>query len=433
VTSQSRHTAAALLLLAMSSISACVADDDTADMLVRNASLVHPATGEIEINRCVWINGKRIDRISSCNPSDTAGHVIDADGKWIIPGLWDMHVHAVWDIAVYPDLFADFVEYGVVGIRDMGGTREALADARRFLADDRNIGPELIAAGQVIDGAQPLQPMIAVSAANYEEGVQAVAELDDLGVDFIKIYTMLSPEAMAGVFEEARARGLDVAGHLPAEVTVSDALRLGMASIEHMAVGIGGLCDVTNEALCIETFKELTDAGIHLTPTLLIRHRPGTMRDEQTIERSRIAEMPPILAADWQASLDRNLNERSDSYFAEKSAQFEQERRLTEIAIESNALILVGTDTGDFLVPPGSSIHEELELLVDAGMEEKDALFAASGRATDFLGLEDRGRIQEGAIADLIILDGNPLDDIRNTQKISAVVFRGRLLDADQP
>jgi imidazolonepropionase-like amidohydrolase len=403
VTSQSRHTAAALLLLAMSSISACVADDDTADMLVRNASLVHPATGEIEINRCVWINGKRIDRISSCNPSDTAGHVIDADGKWIIPGLWDMHVHAVWDIAVYPDLFADFVEYGVVGIRDMGGTREALADARRFLADDRNIGPELIAAGQVIDGAQPLQPMIAVSAANYEEGVQAVAELDDLGVDFIKIYTMLSPEAMAGVFEEARARGLDVAGHLPAEVTVSDALRLGMASIEHMAVGIGGLCDVTNEALCIETFKELTDAGIHLTPTLLIRHRPGTMRDEQTIERSRIAEMPPILAADWQASLDRN------------------------------ALILVGTDTGDFLVPPGSSIHEELELLVDAGMEEKDALFAASGRATDFLGLEDRGRIQEGAIADLIILDGNPLDDIRNTQKISAVVLRGRLLDADQP
>ena len=139
--------------------------------------------------------------------------------------------------------------------------------------------------------------------------------------------------------------------------------------------------------------------------------------------------MPHILAAEWQASLDKTLNQRPDSYFRDKLAQFDRERRLTEIAIESNAPILVGTDTGDFLIPPGSSIHEELELLVKAGMDEKDALFAASGRATDFLGLHERGRIREGAIADLVILDANPLEDIGNTQKIAAVILRGQLLD----
>ncbi len=421
---------AALLLITLTGVGASMAADPADSVLIRHASLVNPETGDVDANQCVWIAGRRIDRISTCGPRASAERVVEGRGKWIIPGLWDMHVHAVWDVAVYPEMFSDFVAYGVVGIRDMGGTADALADARQFLADADNIGPTLVAAGQVIDGAQPLQPMISISAANYDEGVQAVARLDALGADFIKIYTMLSREAARGVFAEARARGLSVAGHLPAKLSLTEARRLGMVSIEHMAVEIGGLCDVADEAACRRTFDELGAAGIHVTPTLLIRQRPGAMRDPQVIERSRIEQMPPVLAAEWQASLDRNLQQRPDSYFRDKSAQFVRERRLTEIAIESNAPILVGTDTGDFLVPPGSSIHEELALLVEAGMDEEDALFAASGRAADFLGLQDRGRIREGAVADLVILDGNPLDDIRNTRKIDAVILAGRVLDS---
>ena len=425
------HGIRALLLPALFAIAACAAGND-ASLLIRDAALVNPETGEVAENQCVRITGQRIGRIATCDRGATAGKVVEGAGKWIIPGLWDMHVHAVWDTSVYPDMFADFVAYGVVGIRDMGGTPEALAAAREFLADDNNVGPELVAAGQVIDGAPALQPMIAISATNHEEGVRAVARLDALGADFIKVYTMLPSEAAAGVFDEARVRGMKVTGHLPAEVDLSDALRLGMTSIEHMAVEIGGLCDVTDRQSCKKAFDEIRAAGAYVTPTLLIRQRPGAMPEPETLRRSRIAEMPPPLAADWQATLDRNRQEKPASYLHDKVLQFERERLLTTIAIESGAAILAGTDTGDFLVPPGSSIHEELELLVQAGMDEKGALLAATARAADFLGFDDRGRIRRGAIADLVILDANPLEDIRNTRRIAAVVIKGRVLDKAQ-
>lgn len=421
----------AVVLLASSfGVGAVVADDNAGSILLRNASLVHPETGDVAADRCVWIRDAHIERISDCGPGASADRIVEGRGKWIIPGLWDMHVHAVWDTTAYRHLFADFVAWGVVGIRDMGGTAEALDEARQFLADKRNIGPALVAAGQVIDGAPPLQPLISLSATSYEEGRRAVARLDALGADFIKIYTMLPAEAVDGVFDEARVRGLKVAGHLPAQVSLADALRLGMATIEHMAVEIGGLCDVADRAACLRIFNELRAAGAYLTPTLLVRQRPGAIRDPQTLANSRITEMPPVLAAEWQASLDNILQQEPDSYFHDKSAQFERELQLTELAVESDARILVGTDSGDFLVPPGSSIHEELELLVKAGMSEKDALFAATGRAADYLGLRDRGRVREGAIADLVILDDNPLQDIRNTRKIAAVMLHGRLLDS---
>ena len=405
------------------------ADEDTGSILIRGAALVHPGSGDIAADQCLWIRGERIERISPCTPRDSADRVIEAGDKWIIPGLWDMHVHAVWDTTAYRDFFEDFVAYGVVGVRDMGGTAEALVAARKFLAGADNIAPDLVAAGQVIDGAPPLQPLISVIATNFAEGVQAVAQLDSLGADFIKIYTTLPREAAEGVFHAARARDLEVVGHVPADIGVAGVWQSGMASIEHMAVEIGGLCDVADRQGCLQTFRELNAAGTYLTPTLLVRQRPGTMRDPQTMRRARMTAMPPVLAAEWQANIDRILREQPDSYFDDKSAQYDRERALTEIAIEAGALILVGTDSGDFLVPPGSSIHEELELLVEAGMQEQDALYAASGRATDFLGLADRGHIREGAIADLVILEGNPLDDIKNTRRISAVVRKGHLLD----
>lgn len=272
-----------LLLMALTGVSASMTEADAGSMLVRNASLVNPETGEVAEDQCIWIADRRIDRISPCDPGASAGLIVEARDKWIIPGLWDMHVHAVWDAAVIQPMFADFVAYGVVGIRDMGGTTEALARARQFLAHDDNVGPTLVAAGQIIDGAPPLQAMISVSATTYEEGVQAVARLDALGADFIKIYTLLGAEATQGVFDEARARGLTVAGHLPAQLGVSDALRFGMASIEHMAVETGGLCDIADLAACSQVFGRLRAAGVFLTPTLLVRQRPGVMRDPQTL------------------------------------------------------------------------------------------------------------------------------------------------------
>ena len=419
-----------LTCVALLAVSACAIQENGNSLLVKGTTIIDPSEGVVLENQCIWIVDDRIDRILPCKGDSTASRVIEANESWVIPGLWDMHVHALWDRSVYRDFFADFVAYGVVGVRDMGGDPDVLLEARSFLSHEQNIGPELIAAGYVLDGPLPVHPDISVGIYSAEDGAKAVDNLDSIGADFVKIYSLLPKAAATGVFEEARRRGLKVVGHLPGELELSDAIDSGMAGIEHMAVEIGGLCDVDDAATCGRIFRMIRDANVYLTPTLLTRRRPGTQIDPHTVGLARIADMPKILAQDWMASLETNLQERPASYFENKAAQYVREQRLTELAIASNSLILVGTDTGDFLIPPGSSIHEELELLVSAGMSEIEALFAATGRAGDFLGLEDRGRIRAGNIADLIILKSNPLDDIRNTRDIDSVILKGRLLNS---
>ncbi len=419
-----------LIVAVLLACTGCATQPDSDSLLIKGASVIDSASAMVHENQCIWITDSRIERVCACPDNATAAQVVDAGGRWIIPGLWDMHVHALWDSSAYRDFFEDFVAYGVVGIRDMGGVPAVVNDARQYLANPDNIGPEFVAAGHIIDGPTPLHQGIAVGAVTAEDGASAVAELHAMGSDFIKIYTLLPKSAAIGVFEEARKLGLQVVGHLPGEIELSEAIAGGLASIEHMAVEIGGLCDVNDSDSCVQTFEAIRSANIHLTPTLLVRQRPGSVLDPATLEAARINDMPEVLAAEWTASLERSRQNKTPSYLAQKKAQYLQEQRLTEIAIAANSLILVGTDTGDFLIPPGSSIHEELELLVGAGMTEYEAILAATGRATEFLGLDDHGQISVGNFADLIILRSNPLDDIRNTRDIDAIVLNGRLLNS---
>ncbi|MEQ8206030.1 MAG: amidohydrolase family protein [Woeseia sp.] len=420
--------AAAMLLV----ISACAVSGNGHALLVKGATVIDPSAGTVVNNHCIRISNHRIDSVEPCKPNETAGRVIDATGSWVVPGLWDMHVHALWDESVYCPFFSDFVSYGVVGVRDMGGDAGVLTEARAFLEQAGNIGPTLVAAGKVLDGPTPVHPEISMAVRSAEDGRQAVAAVDAMGADFVKVYTTLPKAAVAAVFDEAHERGLKVVGHLPLEITLSDAVDAGMAGIEHMAVEIGGLCDVGNELACKQTMDQLRRAGIYLTPTLLVRQRPATVRDPAIAEMSRLASMPDIVAKEWSAGLERSLRNKPDRYFAEKAQQYLREQRLTEIAIASDSLLLVGTDSGDFLVPPGSSMHEELELLVNAGMDEMAALYAATGRATDYLNLTDRGYIQPGAAADLVLLNSNPLADIRNTRDIGMVILNGAVLDSEK-
>lgn len=419
-----------LTCIALLAASGCAIHDDANSLLVKGTTIIDPSEGVALENHCIWIVDDRIDRVLPCPRDATASRVIEAKESWVVPGFWDMHVHAVWDSSVYREFLADFIAYGVVGVRDMGGDPEVLLEAGRFLSHEENLGPELIAAGYILDGLSPIHPDIAVGLHSAEDGTSAVATLDSMGVDFVKIYTLLPKAAATGVFDEARRRGLKVVGHLPSELELSEAIDSGMAGIEHMAVEIGGLCDVDDAAACGRIFRMIRDKDVYLTPTLLARRRPGALVEPNLAGLARIADMPGILARDWTTGLEKKLQDSPASYFENKAAQYVRERRLTEIAIAANSQILVGTDAGTFLIPPDSSIHEELELLVSAGMSEIEALFAATGRATDFLGLEDRGRIRTGNVADLIILNSNPLDDIRNTRDIDSVISKGRLLES---
>ena len=421
--------ASAILLIGLA-LHGCSTVQGLDTLEIRNATVIDPASGSVTADRCIRISGDTITAVADCEAAPAIPS-IDARGRWVIPGLWDMHVHSVWHADVYEPFFDAFIRFGVVGIRDMGGDLEVLQQARWFLEQPYNVGPYLVAAGQMLDGPQPIHPSLSLALETRTDGMRAVRTLAERGVDFVKVYTLLPGDAALGAMAEAKRRGLPVVGHLPASMDVDTAVRHGMSGIEHMAVEIGGLCDVDDPAdPCAGVFARLARAGVALTPTLIVRKRRAELDQPDLLEQSRVTEMPAIVADDWLAQRDGALDSLDTADWRKRRVQFEREQALTARAIREGALVLAGTDAGDLFVPPGASLHEELALLVAAGMSEMQALRAATADATSVLGLADRGFIGAGARADLLILGSDPLEDIANTRDIDHVIVGGTVVSS---
>lgn len=421
-----RALAALIIALPLYGCGALPADDT---LEIRNATVIDPASGTVTADRCIRISGETITGIVDCAITPDIP-LIDAGGRFVIPGLWDMHVHAVWHGSVYESFFDAFIRFGVVGIRDMGGDLEVLQRARWYLQQPDSVGPYLVAAGLILDGPQPLHPSLSLALETREDGIRAVRTLAARGADFVKVYTLLPGDAALGAMAEAKRRGLPVVGHLPASMDVETAVRRGMSGIEHMAVETGGLCDVSDSRdPCAEVFRTLNKAGVSLTPTLIVRKRRTELDQPGLLERARVSEMPDIVADDWLARREQALGTLSAEDWQGRRAQFEREQALTARAIREGARVLAGTDAGDLFVPPGASLHDELVLLVAAGMSEMQALRAATADATAELGLADRGVIGKGARADLLILGSDPLADIANTRDIDYVIVGGAIVN----
>ena len=406
----------------------CSTSPATDALEIRHATVIDPQTGLVTADRCIRITGDTITGIDDCAPTPDVT-AVDARGRWVIPGLWDMHVHTVWHADVYPAFFEAFVRFGVVGVRDMGGDLDVLQQARWYLEQPDTIGPYLVAPGPFLDGPEPVNPSLSLALKTREDGVKAVCRIAARGADFVKLYTLLPADAALGAMAEARRRGLPVVGHLPASMDVDTAVRHGMSGIEHMGVEVGGLCHLGDPAdPCAGVFARLRKAGVALTPTLIVRKRRSELDLPGILERARVDEMPDIVATEWLAQRDNLLDTLTATDWQDRQAQFVRERALTVRAIREGALVLAGSDAGDLFVPPGASLHDELQLLVDAGMTEMQALRAATADATRVLGLEGRGTIREGARADMLILRSNPLEDIANTRDIEFVILGGALL-----
>jgi imidazolonepropionase-like amidohydrolase len=412
-------------LILAAAVCGCSAVPSADTLEIRHATVIDPANGTEEADRCIRISGDTIIAIGDC-AAEADVRSLDARGRYVIPGLWDMHVHAVWHPDVYETFFEEFIGFGVVGIRDMGGDLQVLQQARWFLEQPGTIGPYLVAAGPFLDGPQPLNPSLSLALITRDDGARAVRKVAAGGADFVKLYTLLPSDAALGAMAEARRLKLPVVGHLPASMDVETAVRHGMSGIEHMAVEVGGLCDVSDPAdPCAHVFALIRKAGVSLTPTLIVRKRRTELDRRGILERSRVTRMPDVVAQDWLGRREEALEALEAAEWQERRAQFAREKALTTRAIREGALVLAGTDAGDLFVPPGASLHDELALLVEAGMTEMQALRAATADATAVLGLSDRGVIRKGAKADLLILGSDPLDDIENTRDIEHVIVGG--------
>lgn len=428
----------------------------------------------------VLIDGFRIERVG---PSRTlvvpaSARVIDGTGRWLIPGLWDMHVHlANRDEAgiesgfIAPMLLA----HGVVGVRDMGSDPVRVRALRDSIATSTWGAPRIVSPGPFVDGAAAEPGPLFVPVATDSAARAAVHTLRAAGSDFIKIQAGLSREALRGVNEACIRERIRFAGHVPEGLTAREVLAANAHSLEHLSPSLPGDAGVMRactgrEDSLIAALAALTAAAAapgadraalrrqqaDLQEEHIAHFDPASVRALARDVRARGAALCPTLV--WSASFrpldggdsgaalpmeyvprgirERALAGRRRVLAATNEESFSLNRRMAarsaELAValhREGATLLAGTDSFDAFCIPGVSLHQELEMLVGAGLTPHEALAAATTAPARFLARPHRqGTIERGKLADLVLLAADPLADIRNTRRIEAVVAGGRVL-----
>ncbi len=376
--------------------------------------------------------------------------VVEATGKFLIPGLVDMHVHTTWDRHyIRPLMLAN----GVTGVREMfAQDLPAIQRRRGEVAGGSLAGPRILAAGPIVDGLDAPWPH-SIIATNAAEGRAAVARVKSEGYDYVKVYSALNREAYFAIAEEAKREGIPYAGHVPGSVSAIEASNAGQRSFEHL-YGISRGCSTREAELQkaslsylaaseaeLDSFSEekaaallelLRRNGTWQVPTLVVDRNAALYSDPEYSRTfahpSRLRYVPYALHAMWKLglrltpALPRDQLEVSRRYF-------EWQLRMVGAMQRAGVGILTGTDTPNPYVHPGFSLHDELELLVQAGLTPMQALQAATRNPALYFGtLKATGTIESGKVADLVLLDANPLEDIRNTRRLRAVIFGGKLI-----
>ncbi len=402
-------------------------------MAIANVTVADTLRASARPDQTVVIAGERI--VASGNSEEVdlpiGVEVVDASGRYLIPGLIDMHVHAFWHPSVPASFLPLFVANGVTTVRDMGGNLELLHQARRGLAGDSLPSPRVFAAGAILDDPEPIHPDVAIPVANVEDAETAVESLAAAGADFIKVYTLLPADAFEAIVAAADRHGLHVAGHVPREVGPVAAANAGMWTMEHGMSETGGLCvpdDDRNQ--CEAAVRAFRDNRTWHVPTLVMQ---GQTQASALCGDLRLRFLPAAVLEHW---FDAKPGPENCDDLPSPPSRFEPslppEGRLVGILHQGGIPLLAGTDAGMPFTLPGWSLHDELRLLVEAGLSASQALRAATWEAARALGKHHEiGAIEPGYPADLVLLSGNPLQDIRSTERVEAVAVDGKWLDRD--
>ncbi|MDX1393996.1 MAG: amidohydrolase family protein [Gemmatimonadota bacterium] len=450
----------ALLSLIAATLIACGPDRPVADLAIHDVTVIDAVRGA-RSGMTVVVDDGRIASVTADERSVAATEVVDGTGRFLIPGLWDFHVHLTYDARFTDAMPGLFLHHGITSVRDTGGPLALILPVVESMRADGATAPRVFFAGPLLDGEYVVydgenRPLLGIANPDVETARANVARLAEAGVDFLKIYEMVSPEVFAALVEEARARGLPMDGHVPLSMRASE-VGPHVQSLEHLR-NIELDCAAAPEALLAERQRLLENpdgvAGASLRSELhgLQRNAAVGAYDEQncaavleamsttiqvpTLRLNALGLRPPYERDDWRPLLEKLPVEVAaewgeagggplrDTTFGEWSL------RLIGLMHDAGVPIGAGTDTPIALAAPGYSLHSELEMLVRAGLSPLEALAAATLRPAEFFGLAgEMGTIETGRLADLVLLSADPLEDIANTRTVEAVVTKGELLD----
>ncbi len=418
-------------------------------LVITDVNVIDVRTGEVRPDQVVVIERNRITTVGSKGTRyPRNAPTVNAKGGYLIPGLWDMHVHLVfgdWFPLAQEISLPLFIANGVTSVRDMGSELETVQAFRNQIENGERLGPRILTSGPMLDGPKPRFPS-SLAIATPDDGRRAVDVLKRRGVDFIKLQSLIPADAVTAIAEEARKEELPFEGHVPDAVRAADMSAAGMHSFEHLIGVFEGsspaeaefLNGTKTEAKFLSTYDPARAEALAAIlaknqtwqcPTL-VWERGGNLIDVTDYSKDPRAKYVP---AYWKDVTWKKMSEDVKASFgtddlATRRKFLDKELEVVQMLHKAGVPFLAGTDTppGVFIFP-GFSLHEELQRFVAAGFTPLEALQTATLNPARFFGMEDQlGTVAMGKMADLVLLDANPLADIANTQKIAAVIVNGR-------
>jgi hypothetical protein len=430
-------------------------------LVIKNVAIIDVINNKITRDRVVVIEGNKIIAVDNQAKIPEQARVIDAKGKYLIPGLWDMHTHN----SLKKDRIAYFMPLylanGITGIRDMASdmSSDEMRQLQKQIETSKMVGPRLGAmTGRIVDGPPQPDTMMFTYPADTAIAKQLVRSYKKQNLDFIKVYNMLARDTYAAIADESKKNSIPFSGHVPFSVTAAEASQLGQYSIEHLSDILISASASENE-LRIELAASKSVNAIQSSN----KRMEVNFKAAQTYSKEKALALFSIFVRNdtWQCPTLRNLqivtadanvnklmNDPRTKYFpnsikenwkrvlllrttgdsTQRTVFFQQTLKLVGDMYNAGVKLLAGTDLASNFLMPGFSLHDELSLMVEAGLSPLAALQTATINPAKFLHREkELGTVEKGKLADLVLLDDNPLDNINNTRKISAVIVNGIL------
>lgn len=437
------------------------ANKEQVDILIEHAEIIDVKSGEVRSDMTIGIRNDSIITIGKSTKGFNAEQIIDATGNYVIPGLWDMHVHFRGGdelIQENKNLLPLFTANGITGVREAGGDMTTeIFKWRKAIQNGSLIGPKIYTSGPKLDGPRATWAG-SIPVVTKEDAIIAVDSLEQMNVDFIKLYdSRVTREAYIWILEEAERRGITTSGHMPFTVMLEEAVNAGLGSVEHLYYVLKGasteeqqvtedninrkagfwgsmttLMDTYSDEQAAKVFQLLNVNDTYVVPTMHVGNTLSYLdRDDHTNDEYLNLIGDGIIET-YQGRI-RSAARASEDFVAMRHRLNTVFKNLVPKLNSAGVKLLAGSDSGasNSYIYQGISLHQELAALVEAGLTPLEALKTATINGAQFLKADDfYGSLEVGKSGDLLILEANPLEDITNTQKISTLVLQSRVFTA---